>query len=56
MYCKGGQVMDNRYGLTDEQVIIDKSIVNFYKVDPNKQEFLEYKAEQERLEKERKLK
>jgi len=40
---------------TDEQVIIDKSIVNFYKVDPNKQEFLEYKAEQERLEKERQL-
>lgn len=38
---------------TEEQVIANESIIMFYNVDPNKEEFLEYKKEQERLEQER---
>lgn len=36
-----------------EEVVISNTIIEFYENDPNKQEFLEYKMEQERLEKER---
>lgn len=36
-----------------DEVIINNGIVDFYETDPNKEEFLEYIAEQERLEQER---
>lgn len=36
-----------------DEVILNKGIVDFYETDPNKQELLDYIAEQERLEKER---
>ena len=36
-----------------EEVIINNGIVDFYETDPNKEELLEYVAEQERLEQER---
>lgn len=38
---------------TKNERIASKSFVGFYEVDPNKEEFLEYKAEQERIEQER---
>ncbi|MBR6690085.1 MAG: C40 family peptidase [Bacilli bacterium] len=36
-----------------DEVVISNTIIDFYEKDPNKEEFLEYKAEQERLEQER---
>lgn len=36
-----------------EEVVIFNNIVDYYETDPNKEEFLAYKAEQERLEQER---
>ena len=36
-----------------EEVVIFDNIVDYYEIDPNKEEFLAYKAEQERLEQER---
>lgn len=36
-----------------EEVILTNGVVDFYETDPNKQELLDYIAEQERLEKER---
>lgn len=41
------------YQVKDKKdVIISNNIIDFYEKDPNKQEFIEYKLEQERLEKE----
>lgn len=39
-----------------EEVVISNTIIDFYHKDPNKEEFLEYKKEQERLEQERLVK
>ena len=41
------------YEVKDKELVVVNSIVDYYETDPNKEEFLAYKAEQERLEQER---